>query len=187
MANLATPDENTDAGNLGVVEQEPQTVDRVAEKLAGFPDPDHHPDRDVVIFDGQCNFCIGQVSNLRHLDRLGRRLSFLSLHDPRVAAWYPELTHDDLMQQMYVIDGRHEVYQPAHAHGGGDAIRYLSRRLPLLWPVMPLLHVPGTAGLIRWAYKQVAKRRYQIAGKRGDGPVCDSDGCAVHFGQSPKK
>ncbi|OUT62357.1 MAG: hypothetical protein CBB71_02075 [Rhodopirellula sp. TMED11] len=187
MANLATHDQKSHTGNSSVEVQEPNTEDRAAAKLADFPDPDSHPGRDVVIFDGQCNFCIGQVSNLRRLDRLGRRLSFLSLHDPRVGERYPELTQDDLMRQMYVVDGRPEVDTPADAHGGGDAIRYLSRRLPLLWPVMPLLHLPGTAGLIRWAYKQVAKRRYQIAGKRSDGPVCDSDGCAIHFDQSPKK
>ena len=143
----------------------------------GLPDPTERPEADVVIFDGECNFCIGQVKNLRRLDCCGGRLSYLSLHDPRVRENYPDLTHDDLMTQMYVIDGQ------SRRHGGGDAIRYLSRRLPLLWVFAPILHLPGTARLWRWGYLKVAKRRYKLAGKRSGKPVCDGDACAVHLGE----
>ena len=74
------------------------------------------------------------------------------------------------MPQMYVID------RSGRRHGGADAVRYLSRRLPLLWPVAPILHIPGTAGLWRWGYNQVAKRRYKLAGK-----TCDNDACELHL------
>ncbi|KAA5542755.1 DUF393 domain-containing protein [Roseiconus nitratireducens] len=143
---------------------------------AGLPDPSQQPQADVVIFDGDCNFCTAQVRNLRRLDCCGGRLSFLSLHDPRVRERYPDLTHDQLMEQMYVID------QHGGRHGGADAVRYLSRRLPLLWPAAPVLHVPGTARLWRWMYGQVAKRRYKLAGKRDGASGCENDACAVHFG-----
>ncbi|MGB7343358.1 MAG: DUF393 domain-containing protein [Pirellulaceae bacterium] len=137
---------------------------------SSLPDPDEWPDRDVVIFDGECRFCTAGVMQLHRLDRFGRRLSFISLHDPRVAERYPDLSHDDLMRQMYVVD------IAGNQHGGADAVRYLSRRLPLLWPVAPILHLPFTAGLWRWMYHQVAKRRYKIAGKR-----CENDACSIHF------
>ena len=132
-------------------------------------DPDQNTTADVVIFDGECNFCRSQVVHLSRLDCFGNRLSFISLHDPRVAQRYPDLTHDQLMEQMYVID------QSGRRHGGGDAVRYLSRRLPLLWIVAPILHIPGTANLWRWLYGQVAKRRYKLAGK-----TCENDACSVH-------
>lgn len=148
---------------------------------SGLPDPDQRPAADVVIYDGNCNFCISQVKNLRRLDCCGGRLSFLSLHDPRVAERYPDLTHDQLMSQMYIIDGR------GRRHGGGDAVRYLTRRLPLLWIAAPLLHLPGLAGLWRFLYNQVAKRRYKLAGKKDGGPNCDGDSCAVHFGDGIKR
>lgn len=135
-----------------------------------LPDPDSLTDADVVIYDGQCNFCRSQVSKLRRLDCCGNRLSFLSLHDTRVAERYPDLQHDDLMEQMYVID------QHDRRHGGADAVRYLSRRLPLLWPLVPLLHLPGTARLWRWMYRQVASRRYRLAGRS-----CEGDTCSVHL------
>ncbi|MCA9137140.1 MAG: DUF393 domain-containing protein [Planctomycetales bacterium] len=143
----------------------------------GLPDPAEFPGADVVIYDGDCNFCIAQVKNLRRLDCCGGRLAFLSLHDPRVAERYPELTHDQMMAQMYIID------RQGRRHGGGDAVRYLSRRLPLLWIAAPILHVPGTASLWRFLYNQVAKHRYRLAGKKSGRPACEKDACAVHFGE----
>jgi len=135
---------------------------------ADLPDPDTTTDSDVVIYDGACNFCRSQVKNLRRLDQVGPRLSFISLHDERVGERYPELSKEDLMRQMYVIDRR------GTAHGGADAVRYLSRRLPLLWIAAPVLHLPKTAGLWQWMYDQVAKRRYRLAGKS-----CDNGSCRI--------
>ena len=137
---------------------------------AQLPDPDQHPGTDVVIYDGQCNFCTAGVKRVRQLDCCTGRLSFLSLHDPRVAERYPDLSHDQLMEEMYVVDTSGRKF------GGADAVKYLSRRLPTLWLTAPILHIPGTANLWRWLYKQVAKRRYKIAGKN-----CENDVCSVHL------
>ena len=135
-----------------------------------LPDPDSLSDADVVIYDGQCNFCRSQVNNLRRLDVGGQRLAYISLHDPRVAERYADLDHQSLMDQMYVVDAQ------GRRHGGADAVRYLSRRLPMLWLAAPILHLPGTANLWRWLYRQVAKRRYKLAGKS-----CENDVCSVHM------
>lgn len=155
------------ASNMADVEQ---AVGEPAVK--GLPDPDAAPNTDVVIYDGECNFCKSQVARLRSLDWFGQRLSFLSLHDPRVAERYPNLTYDQLMDQMYVIDRQGRQF------GGSEAVRVLSRRLPLLWPVMPILHLPGTAGLWRWGYNEIAKRRYKISGRSKD---CSKDACSIHL------
>ena len=80
-----------------------------------LPDPDQAPGTDVVIFDGHCQFCQAQVRRLARFDAwskmLGRgaKLSFISLHDPRVSERFPDLSHDQLMEQMYVIDQRQEI------------------------------------------------------------------------------
>lgn len=145
-----------------------------------LPDPDDFPDRDVVIYDGDCAFCTAQVERLHWLDRgcgLGRgRLAFLSLHDSRAADRYGDLTHEQLMDQMFVIDAE------GNRHGGADAVRYLSRRLPTIWWAAPILHVPGSAKLWRWMYRQVAKRRYWISAKFfGGKPNCGTDSCSIHF------
>ena len=120
------------------------------------------PTHDTVLFDGQCRFCRGQVALLRRLD-LGRRLLFLSLHDPRVAADFPEIPPEQLQQQMFVVD------RQGSARGGAVAVRYLSRRLPLLWPLALLLHIPGSLPVWQAAYAFVAKRRLLLAGRCDDG------------------
>lgn len=134
-----------------------------------LPDPDDAPDSDVVIYDGQCRFCRSQVERLRRFDRRGDRLSFLSLHDERVGDRYPDLTHEQLMKEMVIVD------RSGNRHGGADAVRYLSRRLPMLWGAAPILHFPGSASLWRNLYQWVARRRYRIAGK-----TCDEGTCSLH-------
>jgi predicted DCC family thiol-disulfide oxidoreductase YuxK len=128
-----------------------------------------HEAQDLVIYDGHCNFCCRQIDHLRRLD--GRnRLRFISLHDPEVATNYPDLSFEQLMEQMWLI--------PAEGGrcGGADALRYLSRRLPVLWPLAPLMHLPGAMPLWRYLYKQIAKRRYRIAGRN-----CEEGGtCSLH-------
>lgn len=139
-------------------------------------DPDQRPSADVVIYDGHCRFCRGQVERLAKFDRSGR-LAFLSLHDPRVAQRYPDLSYDQLMAQMYLVDGR------GVRHAGASAIRYLSRKLPLLWALAPFLHLPGSLPVWQWLYQQVARRRYRW-GKLAES--CDDGSCAVHFGPAAK-
>ncbi len=124
--------------------------------------------QDVVLYDGQCNFCKSQIEHLRRLDGKDR-LRFVSLHDPEVASLYPDLSHEQLMSQMWVIS------PDGNRHGGAYALRYLTRRLPILWPLMPWMHFPGSMPLWSWLYAAVAKRRYKIAGRD-----CTDQSCAIH-------
>jgi len=122
----------------------------------------HHPARDTVLYDGQCRFCRSQIAILRTLDLTGS-FAFTSLHDPSVARDFPEISLDDLHRQMYVV-------APAGlARGGADAVRYLSRRLVLLWPLALLLHIPGTMPIWERLYAFVARHRMKIAGACDDG------------------
>lgn len=134
-----------------------------------LPAPLERPESDVVLFDGECRFCQAQVRRLAQCDWRGR-LSFLSLHDPSVNERYPDLTHDMLMEEMYVVDQR------GRRHAGAASLRYLSRHLPPLWLIAPLLHLPFSLPVWKWLYRQVAKRRYRLAGRN-----CDGDACAVHL------
>ncbi len=138
----------------------------------GLIDPDRRPGADVVIFDGQCRFCQKQVMRLHWFDSRNQ-LSYLSLHDPRVAERYPDLSHDQLMDQMYVVS------QDGRRFGGARAIRYLSRRLPRLWWLAPLMHIPFTIPLWQWLYHKVAVRRYKLSQAFSDD--CDQGGCKVHL------
>lgn len=148
------------------------SIATTTKRTTHLPTIAENPQADVVIYDGDCNFCTGQVERLARWDGTGKRLAFVSLHDPVVAKRWPDLTYDMLMEQMYVVD------QQGNRYGGAAAFRYLTTRLPRLWPLAPIMYLPFTLPIWQWGYRQVAKQRYKIAGKKGD---CDSGACEVHF------
>jgi predicted DCC family thiol-disulfide oxidoreductase YuxK len=125
------------------------------------------PQHDTVLYDGQCRFCRSQIAILHLLDPTGR-LRFVSLHDPAAAEQFPELAPEDLSREMHVVD------TAGRSRAGAEAVRDLSRRLPLLWPLAVPLHVPGSLPVWRWLYGVVARNRYRIAGR------CDDGTCRVH-------
>lgn len=146
-------------------------VAKASRKEVHLPSPAELPNAAVVIYDGHCKFCTGQVQNLARWDGKGR-IAFISLHDPEVARRWPDLTHEMLMDQIYLVD-------PAgHRYAGAAAFRYLSRTLPKLWILAPIMHLPFTLPIWQFCYRQVAKRRY-LMGKTTD--ACDDGACKVHF------
>ncbi len=136
--------------------------------LGPLPSPTGLPDADIVIYDGDCRFCTNSVRRLH--DLAGGRLAFLSLHDDEVAQRFPQLTHDQMMEEMFVVD------RAGTTRGGAAAFRYLTRQLPWLWALAPLLHIPFSLGLWKFLYRQVAQRRY-LWGKTDD---CESGSCDIH-------
>lgn len=134
-----------------------------------LPTPAARPQAEIVIFDGHCRICTAQIRRLAAWDT-GGRLAYLSLHDPETARRFPDLSHDELMQYMVLVDRRERRYR------GAEVLRYLSRRLPLLWWAAPILHLPGSMPLWQWCYRQVAKRRYRF----GRVESCDDGSCRLH-------
>ncbi|HZZ72014.1 MAG TPA: DUF393 domain-containing protein [Pirellulales bacterium] len=135
---------------------------------AVFPTSAERPDADVVIYDGHCRFCQRQIQKLQWWD-CQHKLAYLSLHDPEVARRYPDLTHEQMMREMYVVD------RQGSRHHGAEALRYLSTRLRRLWWLAPALYFPFSLPLWQWLYRQIASRRYRW------GTVdCGEEGCALH-------
>ncbi len=146
--------------SVNTVGLEPQTC---------LPSPQERPDADIVIYDGNCRFCTSQVRRLNQFDSRAR-LAYLSLHDPQVAAQFADLTHDELMRGMVVVD------QLGRRHAGISAVRYLSRRIPRLWWLAPWLHIPGSFPFWSWMYRQIADHRYLF----GRVESCAGDACKLH-------
>jgi predicted DCC family thiol-disulfide oxidoreductase YuxK len=120
------------------------------------------PSRDVVLYDGQCRFCRGQMAILRRLDPT-RRLQLTSLHDPSVARDFPELPQELLLEEMVTIDRR------GRPRAGATAWRHVARQLPLLWPMAVPLHIPGSLPIWNWLYRLIARNRYRFAGTCEEG------------------
>ena len=141
----------------------------IAEQL-DLPRPTDWPHAAVLIFDGHCQFCQAQVRRIAGWDHR-HRLAFLSLHDPEVYERYPDLSHETLMQAMVIVDPQ------GRRHVGAAAARYLSQVIPRMWPLAPLLHLPGSLPLWQWMYRQVAERRYRW----NQAEACADGSCSVHF------
>jgi predicted DCC family thiol-disulfide oxidoreductase YuxK len=115
------------------------------------------PGKAQVLYDGQCPFCRKSVEMLRRLDWL-HRLSYVDARDPaRLPATREPLDPQRLLQEMHVVPpGGGRAY-----HGFG-ALRWLAWRLPLLWPLAPLLYIPGVPALGQRLYLWVARHRFRL-------------------------
>ncbi len=133
-----------------------------------LPSPAERPDADVVIYDGDCGICTAQVARLPWWD-CQNKLAYLSLHDPEVQRRWPDMSHDRLMQEMAVVDGR------GRRHWGPEAIRYLTGRLRRLRWATPLTYFPGSMILWRPLYRWVARNRYRLSGTE-----CPDGACSIH-------
>src|SRR5258707_3254483 len=115
------------------------------------------PGKFVVLYDGHCRFCTGQVRNLVALARPGA-VEALSFQDAGVLDRFPGLTHNACMQAMHLVapDGR--VYRGFEA-----AVRAVLTR-PLLGFFAYLYYLPGIRQLLDRLYSFIAARRYRILG-----------------------
>ena len=123
--------------------------------------------RALVLYDGDCAFCCKSIALLRKLDWLGK-LDYVNVRDPSQAILHaPPVLGAPLLEQMHVVpsDGK-------ALHGGYRAIRWLAWRLPLTWPIAPVLYLPGMTWLGQRVYLWVARNRFKIV-------PCEHGACAI--------
>lgn len=108
----------------------------------------------TLIYDGLCPLCVRSMVFLDYLDAR-RRLRFVDLERDwsAAAATVPGLTQDEARHAMHLVGPDGEVYR------GFFAFRALARLLPLMWPLLPLLHGPVASRLGQWSYSIVAGSR----------------------------
>lgn len=135
---------------------------------ADFPTLAERPDGYVVIYDGHCKFCRANVRWISAVDQ--GKVAYVSLHDPIVQERWPELSYQQLMDHLYLIDGEDK-------YPGAAAFRFLSRKLIALWPLAPIMHIPFSLPLWQFVYDRIARIRYRF-GKTDD---CDNGSCSIHF------
>lgn len=110
--------------------------------------------RAILLYDGQCGFCVSSVRRLRVLDLFGW-LDPLDFHrQPALDALHPSLTPARCHSEMILIESNGRL------SGGFDAFARLSLRLPLLLGLAPLLRFPGIPWLGRRIYRWIAAHRY---------------------------
>ncbi|MBI3411210.1 MAG: DUF393 domain-containing protein [Planctomycetes bacterium] len=113
--------------------------------------------RAQVLFDGDCAFCQKSVAILRKLDWL-HRLEYVSVREQNLPLLQtPRIAQAPLTDEMHVLtpDGR-ELFH------GFRAFRWLAWRLPVLWPIAPLLYIPGVPSLGQRIYLWIARNRFRL-------------------------
>ncbi len=107
-----------------------------------------------LIYDGRCGFCLESVRRVATLDVFGRLepIDFHGVADLR--AIHPSLDRARCQSRMQGVEPYGRITE------GFEAFRRISVRLVLLWPLVPLLYLPG----VRWigvrVYDWVAAHRY---------------------------
>jgi len=125
--------------------------------------------RAVLLYDGRCGFCQESVKRLRVVDLFGW-VDPLDFHaQPDLSRLHPSLTAERCRSEMVLLepDGR--------LSGGFDAFARFCRRLPLLWWLAPLVHLPGAGWIGTRIYRWVAAHRYLLHRN----PVCATNQCAL--------
>lgn len=110
-----------------------------------------------LLFDGDCALCRKSVGFLRKLDWLGR-LDYVNARDTsQPVLQQPGVAQAPLLEQMHLLapDGK-------QLFGGFKAFRWLAWRLPVLWPVAPLLYLPGVPTLGQRVYLWIARNRFRL-------------------------
>ena len=125
--------------------------------------------QNILIYDGRCNFCIGQVERLKKIS--GTSFAAESFQDnPKLFERFPKLSYDECMKEIKLVRSNGEIL------GGAQAIFYTLGFNPLLRPLRWLYLIPGIQQIMNWGYQTVAKNRYKIQGKS-----CPSGTCDIHL------
>ncbi|MBI3330934.1 MAG: DUF393 domain-containing protein [Candidatus Omnitrophica bacterium] len=124
--------------------------------------------RAVLLYDGRCGFCLESVRRLRVLDLFGW-VDPLDFHaQPDLSRLAPALTPERCRSEMVLLEPNGRL------SGGFEAFARMTRRLPLLWGLAPLVHLPGANWVGTRLYRWVAAHRYLFHRN----PSCAANQCA---------
>ena len=112
--------------------------------------------RYVVLYDGDCAFCTGWRDRMARRDPHGL-IEWLSVHDPVVAARYPDLDREDALKKMYVFAPDGSLTK------GADGWVVLFSVLERMGWLAILARVPGVKPVMRQVYHYIAGRRYRLS------------------------
>jgi predicted DCC family thiol-disulfide oxidoreductase YuxK len=111
--------------------------------------------QDRLIFDGACGFCRASLARILALDPFGR-ISAVDFRSVDVATLHPALTWEACHARIQLLEAGGRL------SGGFAVFRRLSLRLPLAWPLAPVLNMPGLRLIGDPAYDWVARNRMNL-------------------------
>ncbi|HMQ10327.1 MAG TPA: DUF393 domain-containing protein [Oligoflexia bacterium] len=112
----------------------------------------------VVLFDGSCNLCRGNLKWLHRIDFF-KVFDDVPYQDKVVPTLFPDIAQEQFEESLHVIFPNGKIYT------GFDAFRAVFFKSPWMFFLALLLSIPPLPWLGRKLYPYVAKNRYKIAGQ----------------------
>lgn len=111
--------------------------------------------RDRLVFDGACGFCRASLARILALDLSGR-IEPVDFRSQDVSSLHPSLTPEACHARIQLLEAGGRL------SSGFSVMRRLSLRLPLAWPLAPLLNLPGLRRVGDPVYDWVARHRFNL-------------------------
>jgi predicted DCC family thiol-disulfide oxidoreductase YuxK len=115
------------------------------------------PERPVVIYDGSCGICAGNLKWLYRLDTL-KKFDALPYQTENLRTLFPHLKLEECEKAM------HLVFPDARTYTGTDAFREVFLRMPLMFVVGLIISIPPIPWILRKLYPVLARIRYRLGG-----------------------
>jgi predicted DCC family thiol-disulfide oxidoreductase YuxK len=125
----------------------------------------------TLVYDGYCPLCIRTMTQLDALDG-ARVLRYVDFErEPGIAnELLPGVSREDMREEMAVVTPSGAVLR------GFFAFREISKRLPVMWVLVPVMFAPGASLAGTRVYAWVAANRARR--------LCEGDACVVPRGAS---
>lgn len=119
-------------------------------------------EKPVVVYDGECSFCIQQVENFKSLDS-NEEIEYVPRQDPTIASRFPILTDSKFDSGMRFVraDGSVDV--------GADAVYQIAKRLPAYKPLAWIYTLPVFKQIARAIFGFISANRQRLAAKKKSG------------------
>ena len=106
--------------------------------------------RSVLIYDGECNFCVRWVGRLKHMTK--DRVEYLPSQE--VCERFPQISTASYEHSIQWVGPQGNVFEGAEA-----VFRALACVPGKTWPLWIYRNVPGFALVAEWGYQAIAKNR----------------------------
>jgi len=120
----------------------------------------------VVLYDGECPFCVFQMRVITWLDWFNT-VTLLPIANPRAAELAPHVTREDLLEAIHCVTRECRIYR------GASAFRFMGMRMPLMIPLALVLWIPGVIWVAEKIYAWVSRHRYLISRWFGCKEACN--------------
>ena len=125
------------------------------------------PTQPVIIYDGECNFCLNGIRRIQNKDQ-ANQFAYTPKQTPDLYAFYPQLEAIESKAGMRFIDSDGKVYC------GADTIYQIYRRLGKYRYITWIYLVPVIRTLMKGAYLIVSKNRSRLGRSN-----CESETCSI--------